>query len=118
MQTPSPPINRWRHESMISLRIPQNTSHNPGNQRNNRSKAMNIVNKHLNKKNQPQEHEEDEDSTPNFFQAIEMMQTMTELFKQLPGLLKNLNKIKSAKGKQNKTYALIEALLDCESDYQ
>ncbi|GFS72863.1 hypothetical protein NPIL_3811 [Nephila pilipes] len=44
----------------------------------------------------------------NFYQAIELIANLGEIFNKLPGLIKHLPNIKAAKGAENKKYALMD----------
>ncbi|GFT04925.1 hypothetical protein NPIL_704871 [Nephila pilipes] len=44
----------------------------------------------------------------NFYQAIELIANLGEIFNKLPGLIKHLPSIKAAKSAENKKYALMD----------
>ncbi|GFT67428.1 hypothetical protein NPIL_409481 [Nephila pilipes] len=52
----------------------------------------------------------------NFYQAIELIANLGEIFNKFPGLIKHLPSIKAAKGAENKKYVLIETLMDEENE--
>ncbi|GFS43314.1 hypothetical protein NPIL_292521 [Nephila pilipes] len=72
------------------------------------------ANKHYN--NQHNKNKTRNSNTENCYDAIELIGNIGEIFNELPRLLKNLPKIKAAKGSINKLYALIDALMDDDND--